>query len=87
MYGAQSIQATSVRIVLALSSIFGFKVRSTEVNISHFQSETAIKCAIYIKNLAQELELEPNECLQLLNLLYGLSYSCDHWHKTLNDHI
>ena len=48
--GAQTLQATSVCLILALSCIFGSNVWSTDVNLANFQSTAALKRAIYIKN-------------------------------------
>ena len=87
IHGAQTLQATSVRLILVLSSIFGFQVWSTDVKLAYFQSSTALNREVYIKRPAKEHELEPEVCLQLLKPLYGLSGSGDHWHKTLDDHI
>ena len=66
LHQAQTLQATSVRLILALSSIYGFEIRSTEITFAYLQSAAALKHAMYVKNLAQEFELEPNECLQLV---------------------
>ena len=87
MHGAQTIQPTSARSVLALSSIFGFKVWSMDVKLAQLHSDAALKRAMNIKSPAQEFELERNGYLQLLKPLYISSESGDHLHKTLDDHI
>ena len=60
-HGAQTLQVTSVRSILALISMLDLKVWSTDVKLAYLQSETALTRDMYIKNPADEFELEPNQ--------------------------
>ena len=67
VHGAQTLQATSMRLILSLSSMLGFKSYSTDVKLACLQSATAFTRDIYIKNAAEELELEPTSEYSCLN--------------------
>ena len=42
VHGAQTLQAASVRLILELSSIIGFKVWSIDVKMVHLQCASAL---------------------------------------------
>ena len=81
LHSASSLSQTSVRMLLALSAILGFEVWSTDVDQAYLQSASQLQRDIFIK--PDWLELGPNEFLQLLLPLYGLSESGDYWYETL----
>ena len=52
VHGEQTLQVTSISLILALSCIFGFKIWSTDVKLAYLQSAAALKRAICTKNPA-----------------------------------
>ena len=80
------LQPQSIRLLLALASMFGFDVWTADVPQAHLQSAEPLMREIYINKLVPEFELNPDHCLQLLKPLYGLCDSGDLWHDTLDKH-
>ena len=85
--GAQTLQCSSARLNIALESMCEFDVWSTDVELAYLQSSEPLERRVFIKSPAQELELEPNECFDLLKPLYGLCVAVDLWHETLRKHL
>ena len=65
LHRTQILHARSVRFIPSLGSIFGFKAGFADFKPAYLESVVAHKCAIQIENPAQELKLEPNECVML----------------------
>ena len=87
VHGAQTLQASSVRLLLALAAALDFGVWSSDVKFAYLQSSEPLLRRIFIRNTAPEFELEPHECFELLRLLYRLSDAGDLWHLTLHKHL
>ena len=87
VHGAQTLQASSARLILALATMFEFHVWSSDVKLAYLQSTEPLTRRVFIKNPAPEFELRPEECFELLRPLYGLSDAGDLWHKTLHRHL
>ena len=87
VHGAQSLQASSARLLLALAAMLDFDVWSCDVKLAYLQSSEPLTRRVFISNPAPEFELHPNECFELLRPLYGLSDAGDLWHQTLNAHL
>ena len=85
-HGAQTLQASSIRLLLALAPMFGFDIWSSDVKLAYFQSPEPLRRRVFIKNPAPEFELSPEECFELLLPLDGLCDAVDLWHKTLHTH-
>jgi Reverse transcriptase (RNA-dependent DNA polymerase) len=74
----------SVRLILALASVFCFDLWSSDVNQAYLQSAEQLKRDIFIR--PDEFMLAPDELLQLILPLYGITESGDYWGETLTDH-
>ena len=87
VHGAQALQPSSARLILAIAAIHNFDVWSCDVKLAYLQSAEPLTRRVFIKNPAPEFELEPHQCFELLRPLYGLSDAGDLWHKTLHSHL
>lgn len=76
----------SVRLLVGLAAIFGFRLFSTDVTQAYLQSREKLLRDVYVKP-SKEFELGPNQLLKLLKPLYGLADSGDYWGKTLRSHL
>lgn len=81
---AVTFQAISARLVLALASIFGFDVWSSDVKLGYLQSTEPFVRRFLIKNIPPGFELTPNERFELLPPLCELSDSGELCHLTLH---
>ena len=87
VHGAQTIECVSVRIILDVTKIKGFRICVVDVKLAYLLSDKPMIRKIFITNSAPEFELSPEECLKLLKPIYGLADSEDEWHRTLDDHV
>lgn len=76
----------SSRILIGLASTHGFKLFSTDVTQAYLQSDGELLRDIFIKP-PNKFGLEPEQYLNLLKPLYGLSDAGDYWGKTLTEHL
>ena len=77
VYGAQSLQPSSIRLLLAMAAMHCFDVWSTDVKLGYLQSSEPVARRFFVNNPAPEFELHPVECSELLRPLYGLSDAGD----------
>lgn len=84
IHNSTTLKHQSVRLILALASVFGFDLWSSDVNQAYLQSAEQLKRDIFIR--PDELMLAPDELLQLILPLYGITESGDYWGETLTDH-
>jgi Reverse transcriptase (RNA-dependent DNA polymerase) len=75
-----------IRLIFALASIFDFKFWTQDVTQAYFQSAGTPARKVFIEKPASELELCPNQALQLLRPLYGLADSGEFWYRELAHH-
>ena len=87
VHGAQTLQASSARLLLALASSFNFELWTSDIKLAYLQSTKPLKRKVFIHNPAPEFELEPQECFELLKPLYGLCDAGDLWHESLHEHL
>ena len=87
VHNSQTLQQSSVRLLLALTELHGFHTWTSDVTQAYIQSAVPLMHEVFIKNPVPEFELDPNQSLQLLRPLYGLCESGDLWYNTLgNNH-
>jgi len=86
VHSASTLQPQSVRLLLALASMLGFDVWTSDVKQAYLQSSEPLSREIFIGKPAPEFELDQTQCLKLLKPLYGLCESGDLWHATLDLH-
>ena len=76
----------SMKILVGLAAVYGFRLFSTDVTQAYLQSAEMLMRDVYIKPSA-EFKLSPNRLLKLLKTLYGLADSGDYWGRNLRGHI
>lgn len=81
---SQTLQIFSIRLLLAIASIFEFKVWTADVIQAYLQSDEPRSREVYIQDFVPKFGLRKNQCVQLLKSLYGLCESGDFWHETLD---
>ena len=86
VYSSQTLQPSSVRLLLSLASLYGFDVWTADVRQAYLQSSEALIRDVFIKDPVREFELYPTQCLKLLRPLYGLCESRVLWHASLDAH-
>ena len=87
VHGAQSLQESSARLLLAIAAMFDFDLWSCDVKLAYLQSSEPLTRRVFISSPASEFELHPDKCFELLRPLYGLSNDGDLWHRTINTHL
>ncbi len=83
----QTVQASSTRLLLSLTFILGFDFWTADVTQVYVQSGNPLQRDIFIRNPAEDFELKPEECLELIRPLCGLFKSGDLWFETLDNHL
>ena len=77
VHGAQTIKCVSARIILVAAKIKGIRIWIVDVKLTYLKSNKQLIRKISMANPASEFELSPEECLELLKLIYGLADSGD----------
>lgn len=73
VHSSQTLQPSSIRLLLALASIFGFDVWTSDVTQAYLQSAIPLSRDLFLDSSVPELELSPHQCMKILRPLYGLS--------------
>lgn len=71
---------------MALAAIFGFRIWSQDVTQAYLQSAGTLLRDVYVKP-PKEFHLAPNQLLNLLKPLYGLTDAGDYWDATITHHL
>ena len=87
LHGAQKLQVSSSRLLVALASVHSFPVWTSDVKLAYLQSTKPLERSVFIRDPAPVIELDPSECFDLLLPLYGLCGAGDLWHESLNRHL
>ena len=77
VHNTYKLKASSIRLVFALATILGFDILSLDVNQTYLKSASNLKRQVYTR--PESIELGPDELLQVLRPLYGLTDSGDYW--------
>lgn len=83
VHSATTLKQSSIRIILALATIFGFDLWSTDINQAYLQSASNLRREIFVR--PDVLELDKDQLLQVVKPLYGLSDAGDYWGETLTE--
>ena len=86
LHPSPTISQRSIRLLVALAAIHGFRLWTQDVTQAYLQSALKLSRDIYLK-APKEFGLASNELLKLLKPLYGLSDSGDYWHETFKLHL
>lgn len=82
VHNSVNVKQSSVRILVALATILGFDLWSMDVKQAYLQSASNLRRDVYVR--PDEMNLSPNELLQIIKPLYGLSDSGDYWCETFS---
>jgi hypothetical protein len=82
-----TVKHSSIRMLMAVASIFGLDVWSSDVHQTYLQAATPLLRDLYVKPPQESIHLRQNELLKLLKPLYGLSDAGDYWSQTLSSFL
>ena len=86
LHPSPTISQRSIRLLVALAAIHGFRLCTQDVTQAYLQSALKLSRDIYLK-APKEFGLASNELLKLLKPLYGISDSGDYWHERFKLHL
>ncbi len=86
VHNSTNLKQSSVRILVALAAIFGFRLWSQDVSQAYLQSAEKLMREVYARP-TKEFCLPSDQLLRLLKPLYGLPDSGDYWHSTFAKHL
>lgn len=82
IYGAQTLKASSPRLLLALPSVFRFYVRSSDIRLAYQQSREPFMRRVFIKNwqrnLSYNLTNASNFCINYTASLMLVAFGTEH---------
>ncbi len=87
IHSTQTVQASSSRLLVSLASILSFDVWTADVTRACVHSGKPLRRDIVIRSPAEDFELNPDKCLKVIRLLYGLSESSDLSFETVYKHL
>jgi hypothetical protein len=88
VHNSPSLRQGSIKLLVALAAIFGFRIWSLDVSQAYLQSAETLMRDVYLdpKHDRDVFHLSSEQCLKLLRPLYGLADSGDYWHSTFLKH-
>lgn len=84
VHNATTLKQSSLRLLIVLASILGFDMYSIDVDQKYLQPASKLRRKIFIK--PDIIDLGPDELLQLVKPIYGLTKSRVYWNETLRLH-
>lgn len=76
-HSTSTLQLSSIRLLLALPTIQGFDIWTSDVRQSYLQLAEPLVRDFFIAKPVPKVELGLSQCLKLLKPLYGMFESCD----------
>jgi hypothetical protein len=83
VHNATNLKQSSIHILLPLASILGFNTWSADIIQAYLQSASNLHRKIFVR--PNILQLDPDQLLQVVKPLYGLSDAGDYWGQFLTD--
>lgn len=80
VHSSNNLKQLSIKLLLALATILGFDIWDLDVKQAYLQSASKLQRSVFIK--PNIIDLQPNELLQVIKPLYGLTESGDYWAET-----
>ena len=80
VHNTVNIKQSSIRTIMALATILGLDVWSSDVKQAYLQSASKLQRKVFVR--PTELNLDSSELLQIIRPLYGLTDSGDYWCET-----
>ena len=77
VHSTSTLQPSSIQILLALETVHGFEIWTSDVRQAYIQSAEPLARDVFISKPVLELELDLSQYLQLLKPLYGLCEAGD----------
>ena len=81
VHNSTTLRHSSVRVWMALATIMGFDIWSSDVTQAYLQAGAKLQRKVFTR--PNILNLAQNELLQVILPLYGLTDSGDYWHETI----
>lgn len=86
LHSSQTIQPQSTHLLLVLDVASGFNIWTSHVTKSSLQSELQLVSDLNLKSTTAELDIRPDQFMQLLRPINDLCESRDIWYHTLARH-
>lgn len=90
VHDISTIRASSIRLILSVSAVMGFRLFSHDVTQAYLQSKYELTRKIYVQPKEKDLDifgLKKGELFELNKPLYGICDAGDYWGVTMDEHI
>lgn len=90
VYDSSTIRPSSVRVVLLIAAVCGFRLFLHDVTQAYTKSKHKLTREVYLRIHKRDLvtfDMQEDEILELLKPLYGLCNAGDYWAVALEEHI
>ena len=85
LHDLRTVRAESIRLVIALATIFGLKLSVADWRQGYIQSKSQLLRKVFVR--PKELHLNANELVQVIRPVYGLADAGEYWADTLSRHL
>lgn len=86
VHSSQTLQPQSIRLILALASIYGFDVWTSDIMKAYLQSAISLPRDLFLSSSVPALELSTDQCMQILQTIYGLYEAVYLWFQNQQPH-
>lgn len=84
VHNSSTLRHYSIRMIMALATILGFDIWSADVTQAYLRAVCRLQRKVF--TCPEVLDLSPEELIQIILPMYGLTESGDYWHETLHYH-